>query len=151
MHLFKDDIVPEIATVDDDVHSESDKDYDPTKEKDIDDGDHAVEEDDPFVRHEQLAHDAPPIDETASTQTATTSKKRKGRGPTKNLKVKEPMYLEYNALGQPCGKWRKEYGKQVGLCVRKISILHAWHEVPEGLKKSFWDDTMVIIYFINLL
>ena len=35
------------------------------------------------------------------------SEKTKGRGPTKSFKVTEPMQLEYNALGQPCGKWRR--------------------------------------------
>ena len=53
------------------------------------------------------------------------------------------MHLEYNALGQPCGKWRRQYGKQIGLSIRKIFILHAWNEVPEGLKNSLWNDTMV--------
>ncbi|XP_057529019.1 uncharacterized protein LOC130807718 [Amaranthus tricolor] len=76
----------------------------------------------------------------------TTSKKRKGRGPTKNLKVTETMHLEYNALGQPCGKWRRQYGKQVGLCIRKLSILHAWNEVPGGLKNSLWHDIVNLFH-----
>ena len=35
MHLFRDEIVPEIETSDNEHHSESDKDYDPEMEKDI--------------------------------------------------------------------------------------------------------------------
>ena len=42
MHLFRDEIVPEIETLDDVVHSESDKEYDPRKEMDINDDDHAM-------------------------------------------------------------------------------------------------------------
>ncbi len=61
MHLFRDEIVPEIETLDDVVHSESDKDYDSMKENDINDDDHANEDDDALVRYEQLAEDAPPI------------------------------------------------------------------------------------------
>ena len=130
MHLFRDEIVPEIETSDNQHRS-----YD--------------SEEDQIVRFERMAEDAPPLDNDFETEDAplvdapTTSKKRKGRGPTKNLKVTEPMHLEYNALGQPCGKWRRQYGKQVGLCIRKISILHAWNEVPEGLKNSLWNDTVV--------
>lgn len=76
------------------------------------------------------------------------SKKKRGRGPTKGIKVTEPMHLEYNNLGQPCGRWRGKYGTQVGLCMRKLSILHSWSEVPEGLKKALWEDTVVSIYVL---
>ena len=67
----------------------------------------------------------------------------RGRGPTKSLRATEPMYLEYNALGQPCGRWRRKYGTHLGLCLRKLSILHSWNEVPAGVKQSLWDDTRV--------
>ena len=117
IHLFRDKIVPEIKTSDNEHHSESDKDYDPQMEKDIIDDDHGSEErgdkedDDPYIRHESMAEEAPlypseieivPTD--VSTTTSVRSKKRKGRGPTKSLKVTKPMHLEYNALGQPCDK-----------------------------------------------
>ena len=52
------------------------------------------------------------------------------------------MHLEYNVLGQPCGKWRSQYGKQVDLFIRKIFILYVWNEVPKGLKNSLWNDTV---------
>ena len=90
-----------------------------------------------------MAEDAPPLNNDYDTEDAlltdaptTTisvgSKKRKGRGPTQNLKVIELMHLEYNVLGQPCGKWHRQYGKHVGLCICKISILYAWNENLEG-------------------
>ena len=125
MHLFRDEIVPEIETSDNEHHSESDKDYDPEMEKDIIDDDHDAEErgdkedNDPYVRHESMAEDPPPYPseieivpmDISTTTISVGSKKRKGRGPSKSLKVTEPMHLEYNALGQPCGKWRRQYGK----------------------------------------
>ena len=82
---------------------------------------------------EQSTEVAPPTNEAAPPTDDTTvgSKKRKGQGPMKNLKVTDPIHLEYNALGQPCGKLRRQYGKQVGQSFRKISILHTWNEVPE--------------------
>ena len=91
------------------------------------------EDDDPYVRHEKLAEDAPPYlleieivpTDVPTTTTSVGSKKRKGRGPMKSLKVNEPIHLEYNALGQPCGKWHRQYRKQIGICIRKISILYA--------------------------
>ncbi|XP_057529500.1 uncharacterized protein LOC130808069 isoform X2 [Amaranthus tricolor] len=120
-------------------------------EKDI------IEDDDPFFRHEGMAEDAPPYPsevelvptDAPTITTSVGSKKRKGRGPTKSLKVTEPMHLEYNALGQPCGKWRRQYGKQIGICSRKISILYAWNEVPEDLKNSLWDDIVNLFHIEN--
>ncbi|CAO2813834.1 unnamed protein product [Amaranthus hypochondriacus] len=164
---ISDEIVPKIETSDNVHHSESDEDYDPEKEMDIIDDNHDSEgwpgdkevNGDQIVRYEHIAEDAPPInndinEDALPTDALTTtisvgSKKRKGRGPTKNLKVTEPMHLEYNALGQPCGKWRRQYGKQVGLCIRKISILHSWNDVSEGLKNSLWVDTMNLFHIEN--
>ena len=56
MHLFRDEIVHEIETSDNEHHSESDKDCDPEMEKDIiDDHDFkergGKEDDNPYVRH----------------------------------------------------------------------------------------------------
>lgn len=68
---------------------------------------------------------------------------RKGRGPTKSLNVEEPMYLEYDEKGQPCGKWRSKYGEQVGICMRRLNINIEWKEVEEGEKNAMWDDTVV--------
>ena len=94
MHFFRDEIVPNIETSDDNQ----------------------------IVRYERMAEnalplnndyeteDTPPTDAPATT-ISVCSKKRKGRGSMKNLKVIEPMHLEYNALGQPYGKLRRQYGK----------------------------------------
>ena len=101
----------------------------------------------PPLNNDYDTEDAPSTD-APTTTISVGSKKRKGRGPTKNL-----MHLEYNALGQPYGKWRRQYGKQVDLCIRKIFILYAWNKVPEGLKNSLWDDTVVSNFtiFIHLV
>ncbi|XP_057527500.1 uncharacterized protein LOC130806439 isoform X2 [Amaranthus tricolor] len=164
--ISRDEIVPKIEASDNEHHSESDKDY-LEKEKDIIDDDHDSEgrpgdkeDDDQIVRYERMAEDAPPHNNDYDTEdvpptdapTSTISvdsKKTKGRGPTKNLKVIDPMHLEYNAVDQTCGKWRRQYEKQVGLCIRKISILYAWNEVPEGLKNSLWDDTVNLFQIEN--
>ena len=77
------------------------------------------EDDDPYVRHESIAEDAPtypsemeivPTD-VPTTTTSVISKKRKGQDPKKSLKVIEPMHLEFNALVQPYGEWRRQYRK----------------------------------------
>ena len=139
MHLFRDEIVPEIETSDNEHHSESNKDYDPEMEKDIIDDDHDSEErgdkedEDPYIRHENMAENTPPYPseieivptDVPTTTTSVGSKKRNGRGSTTSFKVTEPMHLEYNGLGQPCGKWRRQYAKQIDICIRKISILYA--------------------------
>ena len=67
MHFFRDEIVPEVETSNNEHHSELDKDYDPVMEKDTIEDDHDSEEradkedDDPFVRHKRMAEDAPHI------------------------------------------------------------------------------------------
>ena len=108
MHIFRDEIVIEIETSDNEHHIESDKNYDPEMEKDMIDDDHDSEErgdkehDDPYVRQEKMAEDAPPYPseieivptDVPTTTTSVGSKKKKGRGLTKNLKVTEPMHLE---------------------------------------------------------
>ena len=114
MHLFRDEIVPEVETSDNAHHSDMDKDYNPEMEKDISD-DHDLEvradkeDDDPHVRHEKLAEEAPPYPseieivpmDVPTTTTSVGSKKRKGRSPMKSLKVTESMHLEYNASVNP--------------------------------------------------
>ena len=103
MHLFRDEIFPEIETSDNEHHSESNKDYDPDIEKGIIDdkerGD--KEDDDPYIRHKRMAEDAPPYPseikivptDVPTTTTSGCSKKRKGRGPTK------PQCHKTHALG----------------------------------------------------
>lgn len=56
------------------------------------------------------------------------------------------MHLEYDSSGQPRGKWRGKYGTQIGLCIRKLSILLEWDEVPEGLQNSMWEDTVNLFH-----
>ena len=94
MHLFGDEIFPEIETSDNVHHS-----YD-TKE-------------DQIVRYERMDEDAPPLNNDYDTEDApptnapTTTisvgfKRRKGRKTTKNLKVTEPMHwvnLVANGVG----------------------------------------------------
>ena len=88
MHLLRDEIVPEIETSDNEHRS-------------------YVTKDDQIVRYERMAEDAPPLnnyydtEDAPATDTPTTtttisinSKEKKGRGPTKNLKVTEAMHLE---------------------------------------------------------
>lgn len=70
----------------------------------------------------------------------------KGRGATKGLRVSEPMYLEFDYLGRPRGKWRLKYGQQAGFCMRKLNICWNWKNVSEGKQLLFWQDTMVKIY-----
>lgn len=150
-----------------DFSSDEDKDYDVEREEDKGEPedrahDELLERMDLF---ESMADVAPPILENdnapttitqGQTQRGNTSgklkivqKKRKGRGPTKSLRVTCPMHLEYDANGQPCGTWRFKYGTHVGLCLRMISILETWSKVPEGVKDSMWSDTMVSILYLR--
>ena len=85
-----------------------------------------------------------------SSRKLLATKKRKGRGPTKSLGKHTLMTLEYDHLGQPCGKWRQKYAMQVEICMHKLSILRSWKEVPEGLKKCLWEDTMVNFTYNNV-
>ena len=61
-HLLRDEIVLEIETSDNEHHSEWNKEYDTDMEKDIIDDEKRgdKEDDEPYVRHERMAEDAPP-------------------------------------------------------------------------------------------
>lgn len=84
------------------------------------------------------------LSQNSSKKTGKRGRPGKARGPSRGLKPSEPMYLEYDDRGQPCGKWRDAYGKHVGVCMKKCSILLQWDEVEDGLKTAMWQDTMVI-------
>ena len=142
MHHFRDEIVLEVETFDNVHQSDSDKDCYFGMEKDISDNDSeerdALRDDDPLIRHENLAEEAPPypsekeiIPMEVPTNTISNiqmvSKKRKGRGPMKSLKVTESMHLEYNTLGQPYSKCRKQYRKQIGIYIY-VRFLYFTHE-----------------------
>ena len=65
MHLFREKIVLEVETFDNEHHSDKDKEYDSRMEKDISDDHHCEErgdigDDDPFTRDEKLEEEAPP-------------------------------------------------------------------------------------------
>ena len=82
MHLFRDVIVPEIETSDNEHRS-------------------YASEEDQIVRYEHMAEDAPPIDNDFETEDAppmdapTTSKKRKGR-------YEKPQSHRTHAFGIQC-------------------------------------------------
>ena len=84
-----------------------------------------------------------------STKLTEGPKKRKARGLAKGVHPNEAMRLEYNHLGQPCGKWRAKYGTHLGLCMRKLSIVKNWDEIDRGLKKALWQDTVVSVFVIS--
>ncbi|XP_010688840.1 uncharacterized protein LOC104902680 [Beta vulgaris subsp. vulgaris] len=169
------DVIVEAETdeeYDDDDVSDDDEEYDEEKEEDKSDSEDVApdEEANMFSKLMHLAELAPSFDNNAredyptmssivphtnprkevKTITEATSKvatkKRKGRGPTKGLRVTTPMTLEYDDMGQPCGKWRAKYGQHIGLCMRKLNILTKWKEVPEGMKKALWEDTCDIFH-----
>ena len=113
----------------------------------------STDEDPPFDPQQELdkgePEDVPMNDLEGEIEVVT--KKRKGRGPSKGSKVKEPMHLEYDAIGQPCGKWRHAYGKQIGACVQKLSIVVKWEDVPHSLRSAFWDETVVSDLLFHIL
>lgn len=70
--------------------------------------------------------------------------KKRGRGASKNLAVKEPMFLEYNEQNIPTGKWKKQYGIHLGLCASRISInIRHFKDVEESETDCLWEDTKV--------
>ena len=101
---------------------------------------------------EIAAEQAPPIDnaimepfrEDQSGGGVQALAKKKQRGPTTAFKkLVGPMVLEYDRVGQPSGKWRRQYDGQVGICARKIPITLRMSDVPTGLIDTFWNDTRV--------
>lgn len=72
---------------------------------------------------------------------------KRGRGPSKGVQVKEPMFLEYDDLGQPTGDWEHEYGKYLGACALRINInVKEYQLVPEGDGQAFWDKTKALFH-----
>ncbi|XP_021771016.1 uncharacterized protein LOC110735158 [Chenopodium quinoa] len=59
------------------------------------------------------------------------------------------MVLEYDRVGQPTGKWRRQYAVQVGICARKIPITLRLSDVPIGLIYTFWNDTRSLFNIPN--
>ncbi|XP_021727821.1 uncharacterized protein LOC110694934 [Chenopodium quinoa] len=52
-------------------------------------------------------------------------------------------------VGQPTGKWRRQYAVQVGICARKIPITLRLSDVPIGLIDTFWNDTRSLFNIPN--
>ncbi|XP_021725121.1 uncharacterized protein LOC110692435 [Chenopodium quinoa] len=76
--------------------------------------------------------------------------KKKLRGPTTAFKKHVgPMVLECDRVGQPSGKWRRQYAGQVGICARKIPITLRMSDVPTGLIDAFWNDTRSLFNIPN--
>ena len=53
---------------------------------------------------------------------SSQAKKRKGRGPTKAIQTRKPMFLEFDEFELPTGEWEKNYGQQLGRCALKLDI-----------------------------
>ncbi|XP_057247872.1 uncharacterized protein LOC130590023 [Beta vulgaris subsp. vulgaris] len=139
----------------DEMERDDDAEYDPEMEDkgEMEEDKSEMEEDKGEMEEDKGEMEEDKGEEETDTTTRTASeivshnpKKKRGRGPTKGLKNKEPMHLEYDKFGQPCGKWRHMYGQQVGLCMRKLSILTTWKEVTEGMKKALWEDTVNLFH-----
>ncbi|XP_057249752.1 uncharacterized protein LOC130590979 [Beta vulgaris subsp. vulgaris] len=139
-----------------DLSDDDDVEYDPEMEEDkgeMEDKAEKQTDNAAPIQEEDEMMSAPQTQGGLQVRTTTSEivshvpKKRQARGPTKGIvsNMNDPMHLEYNQFGQPCGKWRMKYGTQVGICMRKLSILAKWSEVSEGLKKALWEDTMVSV------
>lgn len=154
----------------------ADDEYDPLLETDLGDEDEAAENLMEIRLHnlEETARYAPPIDNSVQEQIVVAQDiqrqdqsqskdtrggggdielggsalgKRKCRKSTTAFKKPNcPMVLEYNAKGQPTGKWRQHYTTHIGICARKINILIKTKDIPKGLLQTFWDDTKVLLY-----
>ncbi|KAK9681931.1 hypothetical protein RND81_10G037700 [Saponaria officinalis] len=99
------------------------------------------------------------VDVVAPLSQSTTSKEieffqkvkddKKGRTATKGLRISEAMYLEFDNLGRPMGKWRLKYGQHAGFCMRKFNINWNWKDVSEGTRKLMWEDTMSLFHIVD--
>lgn len=146
--------VDDVESNSDDSSNDGDQPYDVNKETDL--GEPEDQEQDVLERmiedFEIAAEQAPPIDnamlepfrEDQSGAGVQAPAKKKQRGPTTAFKKPVgPMVLEYDSVGQPSGKWRRQYAGQVGICARKIPITLRMCDVPTGLIDTFWNDTRV--------
>lgn len=89
-----------------------------------------------------------PPHENEEVITSSQSKKRKGRGPSKPIQPKVPMFLEFDDIHLPTGEWVKEYGQQIGQCAMRLDINQShWEKVDDSMKESMWEETKVICYF----
>lgn len=80
--------------------------------------------------------------QNASSSQAT---KKRGRGPAKSVKASEPMFLDFDDLEFPTGRWQKEYGQYIGYCASKLDInLRTWNDVEQDKRDILWDETKVL-------
>ena len=72
------------------------------------------------------------------------SKPKKGRGPSKGILPKTPMYLEFDEFDLPTGQWEKVYGQHIGQCALRVDINnHEWNKVDQIEKDNMWEETKV--------
>lgn len=91
------------------------------------------------------------MDEGTSGHAQTKSKK--GRGPSRGANFpSEPMFLDFNELGQATGQWTKEFGQHIGHCVTIFDInIRRFADVEQSLKDALWNTTKVCyLYSISI-
>ena len=76
--------------------------------------------------------------------TSQAIQKKAGRGVAKSVQPSEPMFLEFDDLDLPRGRWEKDYGKQIGQCALRIDInIRKWAQVGQEKKDILWTETQV--------
>ncbi|XP_021773530.1 uncharacterized protein LOC110737478 [Chenopodium quinoa] len=144
--------VEDVEVDDDDSSGDGDEMYDVNKEPDLGEAEDQAQDvlDRMLDEFEIAVEQAPPIENAMSESFGEDQSgggvkgpaQKKLRGPTTSFKKPVgPMVLEYDRVGQPIGKWRRQYAVQVGICARKIPITLRLSEVPTGLIDTFWNDT----------
>ncbi|XP_074298248.1 uncharacterized protein LOC141629086 [Silene latifolia] len=51
---------------------------------------------------------------------------------------KEKLYIDFNELGQPYGRWLKKFRSDMGNLARNIRIIKSWKDVTNGEKTTMW-------------
>jgi hypothetical protein len=95
--------------------------------------------------------------DSSSTQGEQSSGKRKSRGPTTCLKMKnkpnEQKHIEFDDKLKPIGIYAANFKNYLGSLVRShVDItIDNWKNVESGLKDMIWDDLQVcnVLRFVN--
>ncbi|XP_021745072.1 uncharacterized protein LOC110711015 [Chenopodium quinoa] len=152
--------VEDVEDDDDDSSGVGDELYDVNKEPNLGEAEDQAQDvlDRMLDEFEIAAEQAPPIENAMSESFGEDQSgggvkgpaQKKLRGPTTSFKKPVgPMVLEYDRVGQPTGKWRRQYAVQVGICARKIPITLRLSDVPIGLIDTFWNDTRSLFNIPN--